>query len=92
LTPFSWSAITRAQAKVGWGYTDIIRELQRSNFEFYQHLAVTTVREWVETVGGFKQWKPSVLARAMRGSIPGHNKGGRGGILVIKIRSIPSHC
>ncbi|KAJ7882827.1 hypothetical protein B0H14DRAFT_2565217 [Mycena olivaceomarginata] len=32
LTPFSWSAITKAQRKVGWGYTDIIRELKRGNF------------------------------------------------------------
>jgi hypothetical protein len=83
LTPFSWSAITKAQRKVGWGYTDIIRELKRGNFEFYQHLAVTTVREWVEEVGGFKQWKPSVLARATKGNIPGHHEGGRGGVLVI---------
>jgi hypothetical protein len=84
LTLFSWSAITRAQAKVGWGYTDIIRELRRANFDFYQHLSVTTIREWVEEVGGFKQWKLSVLARATKGNIPGHNKGSRGGILVSK--------
>jgi hypothetical protein len=37
---------------------------------------------WIETVGGFSQWKLSVLARAAKGNIPGHNKGGRRGILV----------
>jgi hypothetical protein len=82
LTPFSWSAITAAQLKVGWHYTAIIKELQRSNYDFYQHLSVTTVREWVETAGGYTQWKPKVLARVTRGNVPGHNKGGRRGILV----------
>jgi hypothetical protein len=91
LTPFAWSAITTAQTKVGWGYTAIIKELQRSNYDFYQHLSVTTVREWVETVGGFKQWKPKVVARATRGNIPGHNKGGRRGILVKKFGQFISH-
>ncbi|KAJ7314727.1 hypothetical protein DFH08DRAFT_612918, partial [Mycena albidolilacea] len=81
LTPFSWSAITAAQLKVGWHYTTIIKELQCSNYDFYQHLSVTTVREWVETVDRCTQWKPKVLVRVTRGSIPGHNKGGRRGIL-----------
>ncbi|KAJ7934876.1 hypothetical protein B0H13DRAFT_2305332 [Mycena leptocephala] len=80
-TPFAWSAITAAQAKVGWGYTNILRELQRGNYDFFQHLAVTTIMGWIETVGGFRRWKPSVLARALKGNVPGHNKGGRRGIL-----------
>ncbi|KAJ7312709.1 hypothetical protein DFH08DRAFT_821873 [Mycena albidolilacea] len=74
-TPFAWSAITAAQAKVGWGYTNILRALQRGNYDFFQHLAVTTIMGWIETVGGFRQWKPSVLARALKGNVPGHNKG-----------------
>jgi hypothetical protein len=81
-TPFAWSGIVAAQAKVGWGYTDIVRELQRINYDFYQYLAVPTVMGWIETVGGFSQWKPSVLARAAKGNIPGHNKRGGRGILV----------
>ncbi|KAJ7894740.1 hypothetical protein B0H14DRAFT_3426771 [Mycena olivaceomarginata] len=81
LTPFSWSAITAAQLKVGWHYTGIVKELQRSNYDFYQHLSVTTVPEWVETIGRYTQWKPKVLAQVTRGNIPGHNKGGHRGIL-----------
>lgn len=83
-TPFSWSAITVAQAKVGWGFTDIVRELQRVNYDFYQYLTPQTVKGWIETVSGFHQWTPAVLARAGKGNIPGHNKGGRRGILVKK--------
>jgi hypothetical protein len=82
MTPFSWSAIKAAQAKAGWGYTDILRELQRANYDFYQYLIIQTIKGWIETVGGFRQWKPSVIARATKGNIPGHNKGGRRGILV----------
>lgn len=74
-----------AQRKVGWGYTDIIRELRRVNYDFFQHLKPQTVLGWIEKVDGFKQWKPSVLARAEKGNTPGHNKGGRRGILVKNI-------
>jgi hypothetical protein len=74
-----------AQAKVGWGYTDIVRELRRVNYDFFQHLTPQTVNGWIEKVGGFSQWKASVLARAAKGNIPGHNKGGRRGILVKKV-------
>ncbi|KAK7047057.1 hypothetical protein R3P38DRAFT_3423853 [Favolaschia claudopus] len=81
MTPFAWSSITAAQRKVGWGATDIARELQRVNHDFFQHLTPSTVRGWIENVGGFNQWKPSVLARADTGNIPGHNKGGPRGIL-----------
>lgn len=82
MTPFSWSAITAAQRKVGWGYTDILRELHRRNYDFFQYLKVQTIMGWIEKVGGFSQWKPSVIARATKGNIPGHDKGGRRGILV----------
>jgi hypothetical protein len=81
-TPFAWSAITAAQAKVGWGLTDIIRELHRVNHDFFQHLKIQTLKGWIEDVGGFSQWTPTVLARAAKGNIPGHDKGGRRGILV----------
>ncbi|KAJ7250237.1 hypothetical protein C8J57DRAFT_1521254 [Mycena rebaudengoi] len=37
-TPFSWSAITLVQAKVGWGHSNIIQELQHINYDFFQHL------------------------------------------------------
>ncbi|KAJ7815544.1 hypothetical protein B0H13DRAFT_2381017 [Mycena leptocephala] len=80
-TPFSWSAIAAAQAKVGWGYTDIVRELRRVNYDFFQHLTPQTVNGWIEKVGGFSQWKASILECTAKGKIPGHNKGGRRGIL-----------
>ncbi|KAJ7208619.1 hypothetical protein GGX14DRAFT_395767 [Mycena pura] len=64
MTPFSWSAIAAAQAKVGWGYTNILRELQRANYDFYQHLTIQTIMGWIETVGGFSRWKPSVTTKA----------------------------
>ncbi|KAJ6583142.1 hypothetical protein DFH09DRAFT_1076294 [Mycena vulgaris] len=40
-----------------------------------------TVQGWIETDGGFSQWKLLVVARALKGNIPGHNKGGHHGIL-----------
>ena len=84
-TPFSWSAILAAREKVGWGLMDIIRELHRRNYDFFQYLNKSTLGGWIEDAGGFKQWKPSVLARAVKnGNTPGHNKGGRRGILVRK--------
>ncbi|KAJ7870224.1 hypothetical protein B0H13DRAFT_2061980 [Mycena leptocephala] len=70
MTPFSWSAIAAAQAKVGWGYTNILRELRRTNYAFYRHLTIQTIMGWVETVGGFSRWKPSVIVRATKGNIP----------------------
>ncbi|KAK7059424.1 hypothetical protein R3P38DRAFT_2758863 [Favolaschia claudopus] len=76
MSPFSWSAIMAAQRKVGSGYTDIVRELQKSNYDFFQYLTPQTVSGWVEKVGGFSRWKPSVLERANHGNTPGHNKGG----------------
>lgn len=91
MTPFSWSSIKLAQAKVGWGLTDIIRELHHINYDFFQYLKPQTVKGWIETVGGFSQWKPSVLARASKGNIPGHNKGGRRGVLVGKSAPVPNH-
>jgi hypothetical protein len=81
-TPFSWSAIQAAQRKVGWSVAAIVAELRRVNYDFFQHLSENTVRGWIELVGGFKQWTPAVLARASKGNTPGHNKGGRRGILV----------
>jgi hypothetical protein len=81
-TPFAWSAIMAAQAKLGWGCANILWELQHGNYDFFQHLAVTTIMGWIETVGGFRQWKPSVLAYTLTGNVPGHNKGGWYGILV----------
>ncbi|KAJ7183939.1 hypothetical protein C8R46DRAFT_883767, partial [Mycena filopes] len=81
MTAFSWSAITAAQRKVGWGYTNIIAELHRSNYDFFQYLKPNTLMGWIETVGGFRRWKPSTIARASKGNIPGHNKGGRRGVL-----------
>ncbi|KAK6987987.1 hypothetical protein R3P38DRAFT_3445874 [Favolaschia claudopus] len=64
-----------AQRKVGWGATDIVRELQGVNHDFFQHLTPSTVRGWIETVGGFNQWKPSVLARADTATFPATIKG-----------------
>jgi hypothetical protein len=81
-TPFAWYTITAAQRKVGWGLTDIVRELRRVNYDFFQHLSVQTLKGWIETVDGCSQWTPAAVARAMKGNIPGHNKGGRRGILV----------
>ncbi|KAJ7185120.1 hypothetical protein GGX14DRAFT_385775 [Mycena pura] len=81
-TPFAWSAIVAAQRKVGWGYTNIVQELRRVNYDFFQYLKPHTVMGWIVNVGGFSQWSPAVLARADKGNIPGHNKGGRHGILV----------
>ncbi|KAK7038460.1 hypothetical protein R3P38DRAFT_2363163, partial [Favolaschia claudopus] len=81
MTPFSWACITAAQRKVGWGYTDIVRELRRVNYDFFQHLTPQTVKGWVEKIDGFSRWTPNVLARASKGNIPGHNKGGRRGVL-----------
>jgi hypothetical protein len=82
MTPFSWSAIRAAQRKVGWSGAAIVVELRRINFDFFQYLAQSTVRGWIVKVGGFSQWKPEVLGRAEKGNIPGHNKGGRRGVLV----------
>ncbi|KAK6974495.1 hypothetical protein R3P38DRAFT_3378568 [Favolaschia claudopus] len=81
VTPFSWSCITAAQRKVGWGLTDIVRELHRVNYDFFQYLTVQTLKGWIEKVDGFSRWTPNVLARAAKGNITGHNKGGRRGIL-----------
>ncbi|KAK6968926.1 hypothetical protein R3P38DRAFT_3508514, partial [Favolaschia claudopus] len=89
MTPFAWSSITAAQRKVGWGVTDMVRELHRVNHDFFQHLTPSTVRGWIENVGGFNQWKPTVLARADSGNIPGHNKGGPRGILVSIVSAHP---
>ncbi|KAJ7618330.1 hypothetical protein DFH06DRAFT_922747, partial [Mycena polygramma] len=40
-----------------------------------------TVMGWIVKVGGFSRWSPAVLLRAAKGNVPGHNKGGRRGIL-----------
>ncbi|KAF8146548.1 hypothetical protein K438DRAFT_1990565 [Mycena galopus ATCC 62051] len=81
MTPFSWSAIRAAQRKVGWSGAAILAELRRVNFDFFQYLAESTVWGWIVSVGRFRQWKPEVLGRAERANIPGHNKGGRRGVL-----------
>jgi hypothetical protein len=82
MTPFSWSAIQAAQRQAGWSSSAIVARLQRANYDFFQHLTESTVRGWIEARNGFSQWKPTVLARTSKGNIPGHNTGGRRGILV----------
>lgn len=85
-TPFCWPRILLAAKEVGpqMGASDIVRVLKRSDYDTFANISRTTVNDWIDRKGDRPQWKETVLKRAEHGNSPGHNKGGRQGVLVRK--------
>ena len=83
-SPLSWSQIEAAARVVGWMMSsgEIVRELQKRNPDTFGRLNQSTVRGWIDRSGDRPRWSDAVLARIPKGNDPGHQKGGRRGILV----------
>ena len=85
-TPFCWSQITLAAKRVGWkmSATAIAKELKRMDPVTFASIHFNTIDGWIDQSGNKPQWKESILQRVEEGlgNSPGHNKGGRRGILV----------
>jgi hypothetical protein len=82
-TLFCWSQILLAVKEVGWrmGASDI-RALKRRDKDTFAGITRSTVNEWIDWKGKKPKWTAAVLKKVERGNNPGHNKGGRQGILV----------
>jgi hypothetical protein len=83
-SPFTWSLIEKASRNAGWemSASAIVREAKRIDAVTFANLSRTTVIGWIDRSGDTPRWTDSVLQRIERGNDPGHNNGGRIGILV----------
>jgi hypothetical protein len=89
LTPFCWSQIQLAGRKTknaeGLSPSGIVQWLHCLDKSTFCRLRKSTVADWIEKRDGVRDWKESVLLRAKRGNIPGHDKGGCHGVLVKRL-------
>jgi len=85
-TPFCWSQILTATKRAGWEMSAkrIAKELKRMDSTIFETISPNTIDSWIDRSGDKPRWKDSVLQRmdSLTGNSPGHNKGGRQGILV----------
>jgi hypothetical protein len=83
-SPFLWSQINTAARITGWkmSATEIVHELRKHNPETFGKISRTTVNEWIDRTGDRPRWSDAALEKVGQGNNPGHNKGGRRGILV----------
>jgi hypothetical protein len=84
LTPFCWTQIVIVAKQVGrsMGASDIAIRLKRRDPVTFGQISRNTIEGWIDRSSGNPRWKDSVLRRVENGHSPGHNKGGRQGILV----------
>jgi hypothetical protein len=86
ITPFCWTQIQLAGRKTknveGLSPSGIVRWLHCFDNSTFCRLSKSTVAEWIEKRDGVRVWKETILSRAKRGNIPGHDKGGCRGVLV----------
>lgn len=86
ITPFCWTQIQLAGRKTmnreGLSPSGIVQWLHRFDNPTFRRLSKSTVAEWIEKRDGIRTWKESILSRARHGNLPGHDKGGRRGVLV----------
>ena len=66
----------------GLSPSGIVQWLHRFDNPTFRRLSKSTVAEWIEKRDGIRTWKESILSRARHGNLPGHDKGGRRGVLV----------
>ncbi|KAJ7204373.1 hypothetical protein GGX14DRAFT_398223 [Mycena pura] len=89
LTPFSWRSISIAgemtrHPTTGLSVTAIVKFLKRLDPKTFSGLRTSTVDYWIDrkTADGARRWKAWVLEKTEKnGCTPGHDKGGRRGIL-----------
>jgi hypothetical protein len=83
-TPFCWSQILLAAKKVGWQMSSsaMVGTLRRMDPETFAGISRTTIEAWIDRTGDKPQWRNTVLQKVEQGNDPGHNKGGRRGVLV----------
>lgn len=64
--------------------TEIMNSLKRRDPVMFEGITRETIKSWIDRTGEKPQWKDSIqaLIDAGLGNQPGHNKGGRHGILV----------
>jgi hypothetical protein len=84
LTPFCWTQIVIAAKQAGrsMGASDIATRLKKRDPITFGQISRNTIEGWIDRSSGKPHWKDSVLRRVEDGNSPGHNKGGRRGILV----------
>jgi hypothetical protein len=84
LTPFCWTQIVIAAKQVGrsMGATDIATRLKKRDPVTFGRISRNTIESWIDRSSGNPRWKDSVLRQVEDGNSPGHDKGGRRGILV----------
>jgi hypothetical protein len=70
--------------QVGWsmGASDIAMRLKKRDPVTFGQISRNTIEGWIDRSSGNPRWKDSVLRRVEDGNNPGHDKGGRRGILV----------
>ncbi len=85
-TPFCWNQISIATKRVGWqmSATKIAKELKKMDEATFATIHHNTIDSWIDRSGEKPRWKDSILQKMemLTGNSPGHNKGGRRGILV----------
>jgi len=84
LTPFCWVQITIVAKQVGWkmSASEIAQKLKQRDPITFAKIHRNTIDGWIDRSGNKPCWTDSVLRRTQDGNNPGHNKGGRRGILV----------
>ena len=85
-TPFCWSQIKIAAKQVGWrmSASAIVHALNHMDRDTFAAISRTTVDSWIDRKGPKPRWSDAVLKKVEQGNDPGHNKGGRRGILVCR--------
>lgn len=83
LTPFCWTQIVAVTKQVGWkmSASAIVNGLKKRDPITFDGISRNTVNGWIDRSGDQPQWKEAILRRVEAGNSPGHNKGGRRGIL-----------
>lgn len=84
LTPFCWTQIVLVAKQVGSGMSAsaIAKGLRVRDPITFAKISRTTIDAWIDRPPGLKpRWKDKVLCRVEDGNSPGHNKGGRRGVL-----------
>jgi hypothetical protein len=84
LTPFCWAQIVIVAKQVGWqmGSSDIANKLKNCDSVTFAQISHNTIEGWIDRSSAKPWWKETILKRVEDGNNPGHNRGGRQGILV----------
>jgi hypothetical protein len=60
----------------------MVTALRRMDPDTFAGISRTTIEGWIDRTGDRPQWRDAVLQKVEQGNDPGHNKGGRRGVLV----------